>query len=507
MKLHRRRAEVAIRRRPAWLVWVAFVAFAVAFAARFVPVLRGGGLFGLDTYDDSVHYASALALAHGVLPYRDFLLLHPPGVVVALWPFAVFGAATNDSWGFAAARFGWILMGSTTAALIVVALRRAGLLGALVGGVAYAVYLPAVRSERTTMLEGLTSALLVVVLLLLGAPRICSRYPWLCYVGVGMLLGLSAGVKIWGVVIAVVVVGWVLIGYGLENALRVGLGTVVGVGAVCLPFYLAAPSAMVRMVVIDQLGRPDSTADLMTRLALIAGMPAKAPPDPGLAIAGTVLIALLILISITGPSRLAPLLVVAMGSVVLMSPSFFPHYPAAFAVPLMVTVGSVIPIMRIWVSRLGSWAPKVFAAVTTVALITLALPASQLHYGSRIPIGRLSAAIADEPGCVTADDPAILVELDVFSRNIARHCPIVVDLSGYQLDLDPGFNGPQTRNAAFQEFALGYLASGQVSATWRLWTGWGYSADTRRELQRWPVAAEEGTRVLRLPHASLGSGR
>ena len=187
-------------------------------------------------------------------------------------------------------------------------------------------------------------------------------------------------------------------------------------------------------------------------------MPATARPDPGLAIAGTVLIALLILISITGPARLAPLLVVVMGTVVLISPSFFPDYPAAFAVPLMVTVGSVIPIMRIWVSRLGRWAPKAFAALTMVALITLSMPVSQLHYGSRIPIARSSAALADEAGCVTADDPGALVELDVFSRNIAQHCPIVVDLSGYQLDLNRGFNGPQTGNVAFQHFAVGYLA-------------------------------------------------
>ena len=193
MNLRRRHTEVAIRRRPAWLISVALTVFAVRLTARLVPVLRGGGLFGLDTYDDSVHYASALALAHGVLPYRDFLLLHPPGVVVALWPFAFFGAATNDSWGFAAARFGWILMGSTTAALIVVVLRGAGLLASWSGALLTPRNSPAVRSERTTMLEGLTSALLVMALLLLGAPRICSRYRWLCYVGVGMLFPFPPG--------------------------------------------------------------------------------------------------------------------------------------------------------------------------------------------------------------------------------------------------------------------------------------------------------------------------
>jgi len=400
-----------------------------------------------------------------------------------------------------------MIMGSMTAALVVVALRGAGLLGALVGGVAYAVYLPAIRAERTTMLEGLTSAMLVMALLVIESPRLCSRHPWLTYLGVGALVGLSAGVKIWGVVVAAVVLGSVLVRRGIEAGLRGALRAIMGVAAVCLPFFLAAPGTMVRMVVLDQLARPESTIDLTTRLAIIAGMPTTPAPDPHVVVAGTVVIALLILIGTTRPGRLAPLLTVAMGSVVLLSPSFFPHYPAAFAVPLMMTVGSVTSVMLAWASNLGRWAATAFAAFTVVALITLTMPISQLHYGSRIPIGPLSATLSDQPGCVTADDPAILIELDVFSRNIARHCPVVVDLTGYALDLTPGFKGPQSTNDAFQQFSLSYLASGRVSATWRLWTSRGYSAPTKGELRGWPVAVEQGTHVLRLPQPSVDRGR
>ena len=36
-----------------------------------------------------------VALTNGVLPYRDFLLLHPPGIAVLLSPFALIAGATS----------------------------------------------------------------------------------------------------------------------------------------------------------------------------------------------------------------------------------------------------------------------------------------------------------------------------------------------------------------------------------------------------------------------------
>ena len=45
-------------------------------------------MYGLGNYDDGVYYSAATALVHGQLPYRDFLLLQPPGIAVLLAPFA-----------------------------------------------------------------------------------------------------------------------------------------------------------------------------------------------------------------------------------------------------------------------------------------------------------------------------------------------------------------------------------------------------------------------------------
>ena len=47
--------------RPASRVWLWAIAVAViAFLVRLVPVLRGGGLFGIGNYDDGVYYARLL---------------------------------------------------------------------------------------------------------------------------------------------------------------------------------------------------------------------------------------------------------------------------------------------------------------------------------------------------------------------------------------------------------------------------------------------------------------
>jgi alpha-1,2-mannosyltransferase len=86
------------------------VVFCVAFAARLIPLLRGGGLYAMGNYDDGVHYAAAMGLAHGLLPYRDFLLLHPPGVPVLLVPFAWLAEVVGEPDAMVVARLCWMAM-------------------------------------------------------------------------------------------------------------------------------------------------------------------------------------------------------------------------------------------------------------------------------------------------------------------------------------------------------------------------------------------------------------
>jgi hypothetical protein len=127
-------------------------------------------------YDDGVYYTAAAKLVFGDLPYRDFVLLHPPAITLALAPFAELGRLTSDREGMAVARVAFMLLGALNAALTA---RVASVLGrgaALVAGGFAAVWIHAAYVERTTLLEPLGTLALLTVLLLLQ-PRPHRRRP------------------------------------------------------------------------------------------------------------------------------------------------------------------------------------------------------------------------------------------------------------------------------------------------------------------------------------------
>lgn len=167
-----RPARLALRSGAAGLdverLLAVLVIFSVAVAARLVPTLRGSGLFGLQFYDDGVHYAAATGLVHGRLPYRSFLLLHPPGILLVLAPFAEAARWLGDARGFATARLAFMVLGGVNALLVSRYLRPVGVAAAWLGGLFYALFWPSVYSEHTVLLEGPANTCLLVALLLLA---------------------------------------------------------------------------------------------------------------------------------------------------------------------------------------------------------------------------------------------------------------------------------------------------------------------------------------------------
>ncbi len=128
------------RPRAPWaLVGVALIAVLV----RWWPVHQGAGLTGRLDYDDGVYYVGSAALLAGRLPYDDFLLLHPPGILLLLLPFAALGEATTDMTGFVAARLAFIGLGAVNALLVAAVVRRiAGAWVGVLAGLFYAVWRP-----------------------------------------------------------------------------------------------------------------------------------------------------------------------------------------------------------------------------------------------------------------------------------------------------------------------------------------------------------------------------
>lgn len=245
--------------------------FVLAFVVRLTGILRGGGLFGLGNYDDGVHFGAALGLVNGLLPYRDFLLLHPPGVVLVLAPFAALSWLIGEPYAMAAARLAWMALGAANAVLCGLVIRPLGRIVACVTALFYALFIGAVYVEHSPLHEPVATAVLLLALVItriLGSAQGIRRRH---YVAAGLLLGVSPVLKIWGVVVVLVVVGCLAFRRGRRPALTVLLAAVASCTALCLPFFLIAPGRMWQMVVVAQVSRRRARESPIKRLDDILG--------------------------------------------------------------------------------------------------------------------------------------------------------------------------------------------------------------------------------------------
>ncbi len=467
----------------------------LAFVARLTPVLRGGGLFGLGDYDDGVHYAAAAGLVHGRLPYRDFLFLHPPGIVLALAPFAALGRLIGDPGGFAAARVSWMLLGAVNAVLVMRIVGRQGRVAAVIGGVFYALFLPAVYGEHTTQLEGLATTCMLVALLILGSARADSRL-WVAVAGAG--LGVSTSIKIWGAAAVLIVLAWAWATGGRRRAGAMMAGAAAAATLICLPFFIAAPRSMMRMVVQDQLGRPAQHTSLVTRLTQIVGLPGHPTSVTGLLAVVLLAFGILAAAAALKPrARLAVALVVGLTVLLSLTPSWFLHYAALIAGPAAVTVGYGAAQLIARARRANPILGVVAAVALGVAVSGYAVPVTSARFGESFPGGQLAAAVTGAQGCVTTDNPTTLTEMGVLGRNLDRGCPLVIDLGGRSYDEPATPAVSRTRNPSWQRYALRYLESGTVVVLTRFSAGRGFSSATAATVKGWRVLHRIGRFSLR----------
>ena len=470
----------------------------VAFLARLLPTLRGGGLSGLGVYDDAVYYSGAAALVAGRVPYADFVLLHPPGVVLALAPFAALGRLTSDPAGFAVARVAFMALGVLNTVLVARLARRFGLVAAVVAGLFYALWYPAAAAEARTMIEPLGS-LVVLLCLVLLLPRegVPSRR---ATVLAGVLLGLSLGLKIWAVAPVAIVVLWQLVVAGRAATARLLAGVLAGAAAIWVPFLLLAPGPMVRMVVADQVGRPRMGVTIGGRLRAVltlaphlAGAPA-ATKQAVLALALVVVVAAAAAAWSRRRARVVVLLLGVTTLVLLAGPSYFQHY-ASFPAPflaLVVGIGCGVLLERL---------PRpvaVTGALAAVVVITLAAvtPMSR-HLNDPFPgtqLGRLAVG----RGCVTSDDPGALILMNVLTRDLDRGCPQPVDFTGQTYDdsyaaqsRPSGTPVPRRANQRWQAVAVHQLTTGSATVLARLGHD-GFDLATMRRLRALPVVGTVG---------------
>ncbi len=463
----------------------------VALVARLAPVVRGGGLTGVLAYDDGVYYSASDALLSGRLPYRDYLLLHPPGITLVLAPFALLGRLVGeDPVGLAAGRVAFMLVGAASAVLVWAVARRVSPRAGLLAGLGYAVWQPAAYAERTTLLEPLVNLGLLAALALLGAGPATRRRVLLA----GAALGLAVAVKAWAVVPLAVLAVWLLRRHGRRQAGAFVVAGAAAAAAICLPFLLASPTAMLRMVVLDQLARPSNGVSVPVRLASIEAVHlSPGPLGPG----ATTLVVALALVAAALAALVAwrvpaarpwSALLATQGGLLLASPSYFGHY-GTYVAPALALLGGAgaDAVLSAGSARLPALRPLA-PALALLALAILSVHVVTQPEGRRVPAGATEGALSGMR-CVAADSAAALVTADVLTSDLRHGCRLVVDVTGLTYDQDPGDlgSGPtpreRRRDLEWQRSVAGYF-QGADAVLLDQWRSDGLSARLLAGLER-----------------------
>ncbi len=260
------------------LVGIALVAFGLRALPFFGP--EGAWTYRVD-YDEGVYFSAASYLLQGVLPWRDFVFVHPPGLLFFLaatsaWTHAFLGV----DGAFTFARWLAVLIGVLNTVLVarIVSRWNGPAWASLLAAGFYATYSEIVQSERGPFLEPLLNLVcLGLVLALLHAQASPRRGRWLAFAGV--LGGFALTIKLWAVVWVVGAL-WALASFTTRRELLHFALTVAGTALLLVgPLALLAPEAFFTQVALFHAWRPpDSFIARGDRLTQIVSVRHLASP-------------------------------------------------------------------------------------------------------------------------------------------------------------------------------------------------------------------------------------
>jgi len=443
------------------LLWQLAGLGVLAFLFRLVPVLLSGGLQGMIDYDDGVYMGTALALVRDKIVYRDFYMLHPPGIVYVLTPFAALSWVFSDATAFGAARLGFMVLGGVNTFLVGLVASRFGRTAALASAGLYAVWLVVAKVERSTWLVAPQNTLLLLALLVL-APSLpgpgAVPITWRRAALVGVLIGCCGTIQIWGIVTAAVIFGWLLYrtfrqpdGW-LKPILAYSIAGVATIAALFLPFFLAAGFKMIRIVIFDQIGRAEGGVGITTRMRQMEGLPVAVVSRLHLDVLPPILFvvvmaAVLILAWRRPETRLWVALFVAQSLFLLKTPSFFGHYAAWMVPAAVLSIGMIVKTLLEWARerpRLALGIKAVYSAglagylLMTLAPTIVGFPPPSHGFGAE----GIVATIKDAR-CPTSDSPSVLILTGTLRRLLDDGCPLLVSPSGVSYDTDNNLKGKE----------------------------------------------------------------
>jgi hypothetical protein len=453
-------AAATQRGRPAWLTpvnVVIIVATLVALGLRlYYQYTRPGWLTGVDEYDDGPYFGSAVRLVHGSLPYRDFILVQPPGITLLMSPVALLTYLTGTPWGLAIGRVLTVLAGAAAVALAGLLVRHRGVLAVLLTCGIMAVYSDAVAAAHTVLVEPWLVLFCVIgMVAVFDGDRITASTRRMAWGGVAF--GFAGAVEAWAIVPVLVFAALCL--PQLKRAAVFAGGVAAGFLIPALPFAIASPSQFYRSLITAQVGyrAHAGRVGVLLRLKNMIGFPyALGWPRTTVLLAVFAIVAFVLVTqaAATLVTRRSPpildwfvtvtaVLVVAM---FLWPPQFHYHFAAFLAPFLALTIA--LPVSRLLAeappSTLSPAAKRklTWSAVGLAGLVLVVVAAFQVRFenGPVKVIGPIPATIDRiiPPGaCVLTDQVSVTLAANRFVSDVPG-CSQMVDSLGTDLALSNG---------------------------------------------------------------------
>ena len=239
-----------------------FAGAATGFVLRIIPLVPAAGLSRSVSYDEGVYFSAAALVARGVVPYRDFVFIHPPGILIGLAPVVWLGHhffAYDDI--FLTLRAVAALIGAVNVVLVGrLTYRWGGLAAAVAAMLLYATFPPAVIDEGRLLLE----PFMTFFCLLAASYWLPEHEDHSSRLGVttGLWLGIACSIKLYGGGIFLIAC---LLSGGRERRWKERITMCLSAGGVfgllALPFVVrAGVNEITKQVFVAQLLRPPDTA-------------------------------------------------------------------------------------------------------------------------------------------------------------------------------------------------------------------------------------------------------
>jgi len=440
------------------IISTSLIALALRLWILFTP-----GLMSVTQYDDGPYFGSAVRLIHGVLPYRDYAFVQPPGITELMSPAALESYLGGTAWALVIARFLCVFAGTAAVVLAGFLVRHRGALAVLLTGGIIAIYPPAAASARTVLLEPwLVLFCLAGAVAVFDGDRPTSRTRRLLWGGVAF--GFGGAIKVWAIVPVLVII--VLCLPHVRRAAVFAGGVAAGFLIPVLPFVIAAPGRFYDDVVVAQLARIGTRTAAWKRFNSMLGTPKVLSPTTVVVLAITVVAVVIVaqiaasMVTRRPPAPLDWFALVSAALIVAMFlwPPYYASHYAAFLGPFL-ALSLALPVARLaegLASRRATggqpaaqdqpaapaatpWLAR--AGLIVLGLAVLAGAAAQAAPPSRsmarFDVPSVTLRLIPKGSCVLTDSAAYLLIADRFTSDVPG-CSQMVDSLGTDLALGDG---------------------------------------------------------------------